>query len=108
MLLVFDVKVVVYFFLFYFRMIGVSVLWLELSLPLVNFTVLITNQLDQAFILINEMCILGEQKFNFIFQIVVILGPFDLVKKFLVYGNQLRLQLPASGPPDISLAVGVG
>jgi hypothetical protein len=107
MLLIFDIEVVIYFFLLNFCVIGVSVFWLEFVLPVINLIVLFTDQLDQALVFIHEMGILCQQKFNFILQIVVILCPFDLVKKFLVDGHEFWLQLPASGPPNVGLAVGV-
>ena len=65
--LVFDVKVVENFLFLCLGQIGVSVFGLVFAFPHLDLVVFLLDQLDQVFVLVNEMGILGEEQFDFFF-----------------------------------------
>ena len=107
-LLVLDVEVVEYFPLFGLGLVGVGSLRVEFPLPDLNFTIFLLNQLDKVFVLVDEMCVLGQQQFDFLLQIVNFLTLSDLEHQLLIDPHQLRLELTHPHPPILHVARGVG
>lgn len=70
MFLVFDIEMIKDFLLFSLNDVGVSVLMIKLLLQKTNVFIFLLEQFNEILILINEMSILSQQKFDFIFEIV--------------------------------------
>jgi len=70
MFLVFNVKVIKNFLFFSLGNIGVCVLMIKLLFQKTNVFIFLLEQFNEILVLINEMSILSQQKFDFIFEIV--------------------------------------
>jgi|GEM_PF-6099835 len=70
MFLVFDIKMIKNFLFFSLNDVGVRVLMIKLLLQKTNVFIFLLEQFNEILILINEMSVLSQQKFDFIFEIV--------------------------------------
>lgn len=70
MFLVFDIEMIENFLFFSLNDVGVCVLMIKLLLQKTNVFIFLLEQFNEILILINEMSVLSQQKFDFIFEIV--------------------------------------
>lgn len=108
MLLVFDVQVIEYFPLFGLGEVGVVVLAVELAFPDVDFSVLLLDESDEVFILIDEVGVLGQQQFYLLLEVFQLLVAAYLEEQFFVDGHQFGLELTRLASPVVGLAGGRG
>ena len=108
MLLILDVEVVEYFSLFGFDLVRIRSLRVEFSLPDLNFTIFLLNQLDKVFVFVDEMGVLGQQQFDFLLQIINFLTLPDLEHQLFIDPNQLRLKLTYPYPPILHVTRRIG
>ena len=99
MLGILDIEMVKNFLLLGLCKVGMGVLAIELAPPDLNLPIFLLDKLDEIFILIHEMSVLGQKQLDFLLEVIDFLTFSDLEQQLLVYRNQLGFQLAHSLTP---------